>query len=144
MSVSETPTTDHTIIDDSMTQTQPVGLSSPGKRKFHESSLYNQDHQAEGVLISEREVRNASPDVGRDEVIVGVDPSLVSKGGEVRGGGVQGKEMEERTSMPMLSRPLSKGEEKQGTIDIMDLDQVVEDADVKEESPAVKRVGFVE
>jgi hypothetical protein len=147
--VGDIPTETHTIIDDS----QPVGLSSPGKRKFHESSLYNQDY---GVKVSEREIQNSDGSTGweagpsngtlsphgspkaRNEVIVGIDPSLLTKDPEA-----EMKEMQERSSIPMLtSRPLTK--EKASTIDSMDLDQVVEDATVMEESSAVKHVGFVE
>ncbi|KUJ11698.1 uncharacterized protein LY89DRAFT_786579 [Mollisia scopiformis] len=145
--VEDIQTDTQTIIDDS----QPVGLSSPGKRKFHESSLYNQDY---GVKISEREVRTSdgSPDWdagpsndsfapnGKQEVIMGIDPSLLTKDHNDH---EAGQEMQERSSMPMLSgRPLTK--EKASTIDSMDLDQVVEDMNVKEESAAVKHVGFVE
>lgn len=134
------------IIDDA----QPVGLSSPGKRKFHESSLYNQDY---GVKVSERELRtsdgssdweggpsndNFAPNGGED-LIVGIDPSLLTKSHD----NDTKQEMQERNDIPMLAgRSLTK--EKASTIDSMDLDQVVEDADVKEESAAVKRVGFVE
>lgn len=160
--VEDSPPDSQTIIDDS----QPVGLSSPGKRKFHESSLYNQEY---GVQISEREVRtsdgsseweaensnNPFRSNGKEEVLVGIDPSLLTKNPEDDNMGRESKswddwkdnkaiqEMQERTSMPMLSsRPLTK--EKASTIDSMDLDQVVADDVVKEESAAVKHVGFLD
>lgn len=170
--VADVPAGNHTIIDD----TQPVGFSSPGKRKFHESSLYNQDY---GVKVSEREIRNSDgsserdsgPSSGtlpgsdspreKDEVLVGIDPSLLSNdqsddfepgtkvtvlsGKESEAFESEWGEMEQRSSIPMLtSRTRLQGDRKTSTIDSMDLDQVVEDANMKEESAAVKHVGFVE
>lgn len=174
--VEDAPVGTHTIIDD----TQPVGLSSPGKRKFHESSLYNQDY---GVKVSERELpvldasseQNAGHSSGTlsapgspketEEVLVGIDPSLLSK--EPVGDRDMedfadvpltklsreeslsfereaGEEMQQRPSGPMLTRRIRPTKEKPSTIDSMDLDRVLEDANVKEESAAVKHVGFVE
>lgn len=116
----------------------------------------NDNSQAEnhGVQVSERELPNeawngdAGPSSMNDtfapngndkhEVIVGIDPSLLMKNDQY-----SGQEMQERTGIPMLSgRPMSK--EKDATIDSMDLDHVVEDADVVGESAAVKRVGFAD
>ncbi len=144
----------HTIMDDA----QPVGLSSPGKRKYDESSLSYQDY---GVTVSERELRgsddsywNAGPahdpfapnGSKQHEVIVGIDPSLGINPSLLTKHYDDTKakqEMEERSGIPMLSgRPMSK--EKAATIDEMDLDQVVEDANIREESAAVKRVGFAD
>lgn len=131
---------------------QVVGPSSPSKRKWHESSLNDQENH--GVQVSERELPgetwngDAGPSSMNDtfapngndnhEVVVGIDPSLLMKDNQY-----SGQEMQERTGIPMLSgRPMSK--EKEATIDSMDLDHVVEDTDVREESAAVKRVGFAD
>ncbi|CZR60074.1 uncharacterized protein PAC_09969 [Phialocephala subalpina] len=131
---------------------QVVGPSSPSKRKWHESSLHDQENH--GVQVSERELPgeiwngDAGPSSMNDtfapngndkhEVIVGIDPSLLMKQDNY-----SGQEMQERTGIPMLSgRPM--GKEKEATIDSMDLDHVVEDADVVGESAAVKRVGFAD
>jgi hypothetical protein len=73
------------------------------------------------------------------DIIVGVDPSLIMKDNEGAG-----QEMKERGMMPMLSgRKMSM--QQMGTIDSMDLDQVVvEDEHIAEESTAVKGVGFTD
>jgi hypothetical protein len=141
-----------TTTDDS----QPVTLSSPGKRKFDESSLVNQDSKPYGqVNVSEREIRSSDESVYSNQStkpkvsfgnplhpvneemipLVGVDPSLLANNHI----DPKGQEMQERTGMPMLAgRPTSSRQSK--TIDSMDLDQVVEDADVVEESAAASAV----
>jgi len=53
----------------------------------------------------------------------------------------QAPEMQEMKSLREMSSPY-KGSTKQSTLDNMDIDEVVEDDDVLEESAAVKRVGF--
>jgi hypothetical protein len=134
---------------------QPVGLSSPGKRKYHGSD--DETNQYQRVNVTEKELRDGSATVDgnlgngagimedvlptngkQHEVIVGVDPSLIMKDPENAG-----QEMKERGGMPMLSgRKMSV--QQMSTIDIMDLDQVVDDEHVAEESTAVKQVGFAE
>jgi hypothetical protein len=136
---------------------QPVGLSSPGKRKYRGSD--DESNQYQRVNVTEKELRgnddsaivdgnldngagimeDVVPTNGKQhEVIVGVDPSLIMMDNED-----VGQEMEERGGMPMLSgRKMSV--QQVGTIDNMDLDQVVEDEHIAEESTAVKRVGFAE
>lgn len=131
------------------------------------------------MKVSEREIRNSDGsserDVGpsndalpalesprqKDEVLIGIDPSLLSNderddfeprtkvttlsGEDSEAFEAEWGEMEQRNSIPMLTnriRPQAK--ENTETIDSMDLDQVVEDANLKEESAAVKHVGFVE
>jgi hypothetical protein len=142
-----------------MNSSQPVGLSSPGKRKYRGSD--DESNQYQRVNVTEKELRGNDdsaivdgnlgngagimedvvrlPTNGKQhEVIVGVDPSLIMMDNEDAG-----QEMEERGGMPMLSgRKMSV--QQMGTIDNMDLDQVVEDEHVAEESTAVKRVGFAE
>jgi len=58
----------------------------------------------------------------------------------------QEMEMQERSGIPMLATRSIGGSSVMGTstIDSMDLDQVLQDENVREESAAVKRVGFVE
>jgi hypothetical protein len=68
------------------------------------------------------------------EVIVGVDPSLLDN----RSSPFEGQEMEERSSMRMLSSRTNS--EKISTIDNMDLEHVMEDENTREESAAVKNV----
>jgi hypothetical protein len=138
-----------------MDDAQPVGLSSPGKRKYRGSD--DESNQYQRVNITEKELRGDEPNnvdshLGnggimedvvptngkQHEIIVGVDPSLIMKDNES-----MGQEMKERGGMPMLSgRKMSVAQ--MGTIDSMDLDQVVEDEHVAEESTAVKQVGFAE
>ncbi len=135
-------------------EAQPVGLSSPGKRKYYGSD--DELNQYQGVNVTEKELRSDEPsnvdgneagimeDVvptsGKQdhEIVVGVDPSLIMRNNEDGG-----QEMKERGGMPMLSgRKMSAAQ--MSTIDSMDLDQVLEDEHVAEESTAVKRVGFAE
>lgn len=148
-----------TVADDDL----PVGLSSPGKRKFDESSLVNQaSNPYARVNIKAREMRSSddseantstsstdpmhfspaefSPD---HEVIMGIDPSKLSKDSDgVDESKPQSPEMQERSGMPMLSsRPKRT---QTGAVDSMDLDQVMEDNTPAGESAAVKRVGFAE
>ncbi len=141
--------------DAQMDSSQPVGLSSPGKRKYRGSD--DGTNQYQRVNVTEKELSDGSgtvdgnlgneagimedvlPTHGKPhEIIVGVDPSLIMKDSE--GGG---QEMKERSGMPMLSgRKMSV--QQMGTINIMDMDQVVDDEHVAEESTAVKQVGFAE
>jgi len=132
---------------------QPVGLSSPGKRKYHESDDEDQNSYQQGVNVSEKE-RQGSRDSGFEggimedvvsgdsekehEIVVGVDPSLIMKDGD----GEMGQEMQDRGGMPMLAA--RKMSVQMGTVDSMDLDQVVEDENVAVESTAVNRVKFAE
>ncbi len=68
------------------------------------------------------------------ELIHGVDPSLLSNDDAP----FLGQEMQERNGMPMLSSR-SKGEPA-NTIYSMDMDQVMEDENITEESAAVRHV----
>jgi len=142
-------------IDSPMESSQPVGLSSPGKRKYQGSD--DESNQYQRVNVTEKELRDTeealadghlgnggimediAPTTGKEhEIIVGVDPSLIMKGNDD-----VGPEMKERGGIPMLSgRKMSM--QQMNTIDSMDLDQVVEDEHIAEESTAVKRVGFAE
>ncbi|PMD43684.1 hypothetical protein L207DRAFT_510194 [Hyaloscypha variabilis F] len=142
-------------IDSPIDSSQPVGLSSPGKRKYRGSD--DESNQYQRVNVTEKELGGSEeaivdghlgnggimedivPTNGKQhEIIVGVDPSLIMKDNEH-----EGQEMKERGGMPMLSgRKASM--QQMSTIDSMDLDQVVEDEHVAEESTAVKRVGFAE
>jgi len=142
-------------IDSPMETSQPVGLSSPGKRKYRGSD--DESNQYQRVNVTEKELRDTEealadghpgnggimedvvPTNGKQhEIVVGVDPSLIMKGNDDAG-----QEMKERGGMPMLSgRKMSM--QQMNTIDSMDLDQVVEDEHIAEESTAVKRVGFAE
>lgn len=135
--------------------TLPVGLSSPGKRKFDESSLVNQDSNPYAPAnITARDLRNGGGDDEMDitgsqqrahtagelgskspdghDVIMGIEPPNLETP-------PQTQEMQERGGMPMLSRGSMA---QTSTLDSMDLDQVMEDDSVAGESAAVKRVGF--
>jgi hypothetical protein len=141
-------------IDSQIDESQPVGLSSPGKRKYHGSD--DESNQYQRVNVTEKELSSDEPSLingngtgimedvipadskPEHEIIVGVDPSLIMKDNEEGG-----QEMQERGGMPMLSgRKMSAAQ--MGTIDGMDLDQVMEDEHVAEESTAVKQMGFPE
>lgn len=141
--------------DSAMDSSQPVGLSSPGKRKYRGSD--DESNQYQRVNVTEKELRgndestiadgnlgngagimeDVVPTNGKHhEIIVGVDPSLIMRDNED-----VGQEMQERGAMPMLSgRKMSM--QQMSTVDSMDLDQVVEDENVAEESTAVKGIGF--
>lgn len=152
---------DNQGVPDSQTDdSQSIGLSSPGKRKYNSSDdelSMLEPNQYPRMNVTETELREEPPSVDgglmdagimedvkttnghqAQDLIVGVDPSLIMKDGEG-----SGQEMKERGGMPMLSgRKMSQAQ--MNTIDSMDLDQVVEDEHIAEESTAVKRVGFVE
>jgi hypothetical protein len=143
-------------------------VASPGKRKYESHSdsenfnRYNGGASPRGydnsIQVMERELRSpdalseegfhaaSNPADGLDEsrtvtpggdepeVIHGVDPTLFGN----NDGTFSGLEMQERSGMPMLSSRL--GGEPTGTIDSMDLDQVMEDENTAEASAAVKHV----
>lgn len=142
--------------------TLPVGLSSPGKRKYDESSIVNQDSNPYArVNVTARELRNnggseaeaSSTQQGASfsamsgveqqsqnhEVLMGVDPSMLDNTNYETPRATQ--EMQERTGMPMLSR-VSSGQSQTNALDSMDL--IMEDDAVAVESPAVKRVEFAD
>ncbi len=142
-------------IDSPIDSSLPVGLSSPGKRKYRGSD--DESNQYQRVNVTEKELGGSEeaivdghignggimedilPTNGKQhEIIVGVDPSLIMKDNEH-----EGQEMKERGGMPMLSGRKASIQQM-STIDSMDLDQVVEDEHVAKESTAVKRVGFAE
>jgi hypothetical protein len=129
--------------------TSPI---SPGKRKFDSSSGDSPESSRwgsgasirgeNGVNILEREIGGSEPEEGsyvgvneQPEVILGIDPSM-DGGSEVT---FRGQEMQERRSLRMPSnRPQVSSTEARSTVDGMDLDHVVEDDHVAEESAAVK------
>lgn len=80
------------------------------------------------------ESRTVTPGGDEPEVIHGVDPTMFGNGDTP----FSGQEMQERGGMPMLSS--RAGDEPASTIDSMDLDQVIEDENVTEESAAVKNI----
>ena len=134
-----------TVTEDSPSSSQ-VGPSSPGKRKFSEDD--EPASRQRRINVTERELRDETGQVdhaaaraatekmnigmtlngNQDEMIIGIDPSL---GG---GRGEEMQEMVERSGAPILAapRPLARGPNQ--TIDSMDLDRVVEDQHVREES----------
>jgi hypothetical protein len=129
--------------------TSPI---SPGKRKFDSSSEDSPESSRwgsgasvrggeNGVNILEREIGGSEPEEGsylggieQPEVILGIDPS-VDGGSEAT---FRGQEMQERKSLRMLSNRPQGSTEARSTVDGMDLDHVVEDDHVAEESGAVK------
>jgi hypothetical protein len=70
-------------------------------------------------------------------MIIGVDPNTNENPSP-------GQEMQERSSMRMLSARAGNGSENTKPIDIMDLDQIMEDENVAMESGAVRHVGFMD
>lgn len=133
----------------------PKSPTSPGKRKVESTESSDealQDFRYKGSSKSlEKEEGDADLEVGKHdpshlaqptvngnrglEMIEGVDPDLIEAP-------PIGQEMQERNSMRMLLT--QNGTEKTKPIDLMDMDQVMEDENVAQESGAVKRVGFVE
>jgi hypothetical protein len=83
------------------------------------------------------EFENSTNGNGGSEIIMGVDPSLLDSHSS-------GQEMQERSSMRMLSARPKDGVANTKPIDIMDLDQVMEDDNIARESGAVRRVGFLD
>ena len=73
-------------------------------------------------------------DDGVHELVVGVDPSLLD---DDRKEPCAGQEMQERSNMRMLS---SRKTGESDPVDSMDMDQVMEDDSIREESAAVKNV----
>lgn len=82
------------------------------------------------------ESRTVTPDGDDHEIIHGIDPSMLSN----VDASFSGQEMQERSGIPMLSG--RAGGELVTTIDSMDLDQVMEDENMTEESAAVKNIGL--
>lgn len=137
-----------------------VGTTSPGKRKYGDDDPTSS--RPRRVTVTERELRasdwsdfdavraateNMTTSMGGDqgEMIIGVDPSLISLP-TYQESNQEMQEMTERPGggIPMLGGRPAPTQGQFGTIDGMDLDRVIEDQDVREESAAVKRVGFVE
>lgn len=132
----------------------PSEIASP-KRKSDEMSNDSNDAQepvrwnggASGssrgrensISIIEREIGASECGVDR-YMIIGKDPSMNA----IPDGSNTGPEMQERSGARMLSSRPKMSVERLTTIDSMDLDQIVEDDNVAEESTAVKRVGFSE
>jgi len=148
--------------DDSQSVTSSgIGPSSPGKRKYGEEDSGSRVN-ARRVNVTERELRGSDETSsidsagtvtremssmltgGETEMIIGVDPGLLDGEEEMKSG--KEMEMQERSGIPMLATRSIRGSSVMGTstIDSMDLDQVLQDENVREESAAVKRVGFVE
>lgn len=71
------------------------------------------------------------------EMIMGIDPNLHENSSP-------GQEMQERSSMRMLSSRARDGAENPKPIDSMDLDQVMEDENIAQESGAVSHIGYLD
>jgi hypothetical protein len=71
------------------------------------------------------------------EMIEGVDPNMHETPSS-------GQEMQERSSMRMLAAKPRGGAENAKPIDLMDLDQVMEDDNVAQESGAVMQIGLMD
>ncbi|CAG8952025.1 hypothetical protein HYFRA_00000761 [Hymenoscyphus fraxineus] len=149
-----------------------IHVSSPGKRKFDEQSSDSQDstsgrwsgpgpNRESSAGILEREMmgnsemsyddahsasRSLADRLTEDiddsdshatgDIIVGMDPSMLQNGTP------PGQEMQERGNMRLSLIGSRSNNIKSSTIDNMDLNDIVEDSHVAEESGAVKRVGF--
>ena len=94
----------------------------------HAASLHLADRMDESRTVTPGEIEH--------EIIHGVDPTLLGNDDSP----FSGREMQERSDMPILS---SKANDDSTTIDTMDLDQVMEDEITTEESAAVKHVDLV-
>jgi hypothetical protein len=141
-----------------------AGSASVGEREVrgsNESLSVSGSSSVDSVGTVTRDIGGMEVDGGEGEMIIGVDPTLLDSSNSpplYQGhGNVNGKakelEMQERSGMPMvIGRPLVPSTmvgASASTIDSMDmnmdLDQVIQrDENVREESAAVKRVGFVE
>lgn len=101
--------------------------SNDGVSEFEEGRTASQQ-----LIDHLDESRTVTP--GETEVIHGIDPTMLGRDDTP----FSGQEMQERTGAPLLSG--GAGGESVSTIDSMDLDQVVDDENVTEESAAVKHV----
>ncbi|KAL3425736.1 ubiquitin interaction motif protein [Phlyctema vagabunda] len=126
-----------------------VDPKSPSKRKY-QSSEEESLNSTKGISSLRRGSstkssdgattladRSVTPKPDEEGVIVGIDPfQVVNESGK-------GQEMKERGGMRMsMMAGATGGREVENHS--MDIDQVLEDADSREESAAVKKVGFVE
>ncbi|KAG9244801.1 hypothetical protein BJ878DRAFT_541942 [Calycina marina] len=118
---------------------------SPGKRTYSERdsdddisplmrTISSHNSNKHPVVVSEREVdeQETFEPFNSAYVTNGIDPAAVG-----------GQEMQERSSTRGLMSPPQQGGQS-GTIDSMDLDQMLEDDNVANESKAVRRVGFAD
>jgi len=129
-------------------------VSSPKSPKRKSNGSISSDELEGGrykssVKVSEREVgdtdfegaqaaasslaQSLAQNGNGNEILMGVDPNSDMSSGQ---------EMQERSGMRMLSARPMDGAQK--AIDIMDMDQVMEDDAVAQESGAVKHVGFLD
>lgn len=102
--------------------------SSDGSLEYGDACAASQQ------LIDHLDESSRTVTPGETEVIHGVDPIMLGHSDTP----FSGQEMQERTGAPLLSS--RAGGEPLGTIDSMDLEQVVQDDNVTEESPAVKHI----
>ena len=109
-------------------------MNVPERERFDDSDWNGARTATQSLATRLTDGPATSNDDNGHEVIVGVDPSLL----DTRNNPSHGQEMQERNSMRMLSRRTNG--EKMSTIDSMDLDQVMEDDNTREESAAVKNV----
>lgn len=95
-----------------------------------------------GVQPASRNLNSRVNGGEEDEVVIGIDPSLLSRD---HADDLKGVEMQERVHVPMMSqmRRAESDSASMETIDNMDLDDtVMEDSHTAVESPAVKQVEF--
>ncbi|RDW89601.1 hypothetical protein BP6252_01633 [Coleophoma cylindrospora] len=125
---------------------------SPGKRKYESSEdealkqngintgspLRRGNSREDPRSTTSLPHRSLTPPTTED-VIIGVDPFQ----NEENEANIKCQEMKEKSNLRM-SMLAGRSEASKSINDSMDLDQVLEDADVREESAAVKKVGFVE
>jgi len=116
---------------------------SPSKRKYQDSP----DESADWVEWTggspkggEDSVKVTETEVQGQDVIIGVDPTQLI---DVETQFTR-QEMQERNSLRVLSTRPNGSIQRPATIDSMDMDQIMEDTDTRDESAAVKHVGFVE
>lgn len=142
-----------------LSPTSPTSPTSPSKRKTDSSEssdealqegryksavkVYGQEEEdAKRSDIGAPPMSSASAQVAlggsrNEELIMGLDPNR-------EGTTSSYQEMQERSSMRFLSTIPGDSTANTKPIDIMDLDQVMEDNHVAQESDAVKHVDFVD
>jgi len=154
---------DNALFKKEFPSSSPVSSpASPGKRKIEstdssDEALQEGRYPTRGIVeVTEREVGNPGLDGAQiaasslalhavqngsgHEMIMGVDPNMDDAP-------IEGQEMQERprSSMPrILSASTRPIDGSQKPLDIMDMDEVMEDDIVANESGAVKQVGFME
>jgi len=112
--------------------------SQEGRYKpFGKISDHGEENIDSGSSSSHLAQISVPPGKENQEMIMGIDPSIHENPSS-------SQEMQERSSMRMMSARTGNESEKAKPIDIMDLDQIMEDENVATESGAVRHVGLMD